>query len=229
MPPSRSTQRSTEYLEVLYGLLHPVGEFRPGEAAKPIAARIADRLGVSRPSASEALQRLIDQGYVTRASSHALALTPAGLEVTEEAIRATRVLESFLAGSLGYDASEVNDLALSIRDGFPPELIDRLHAHAGAPSRCPHGWPIGAAEERAESGGLARLADLAGGEQGAIVSVVENDSALVEWLFDAGLTPGRDLSILDVQPAAGVRTVVLGGTELVVADRAASHVFVQPS
>ncbi|MEH3055425.1 MAG: metal-dependent transcriptional regulator [Patulibacter minatonensis] len=228
MPPSpRSSQRATEYLEVLYSLLYPVGEFRPSEAAKPIAARVAARLGVSRPSASETLQRLNDQGYIERATSHALALTPKGLEVAEQAIRSTRVIERFLADALGYDPAQVHELALQVRDGFTPEMVDRLHAHLGSPERCPHGWLLGAAAERDEADGLARLVDLASGARGAIVGVVETDADLVEWLFSAGLTPGSDVTIVSVESAAGLRTVEVGGNALVVADQAARQVFLQ--
>jgi len=50
-----------DYLEVIYFLAFPIGEYRPaGESA--IAARVAEMLGVSRASAGEMLKRLEDEG-----------------------------------------------------------------------------------------------------------------------------------------------------------------------
>ena len=54
-----------EYLEVIYFLAFPIGEYRPaGESA--IASRVAEMLGVSRASAGEMLKRLEADGLVER-------------------------------------------------------------------------------------------------------------------------------------------------------------------
>jgi len=46
-----------EYLEVIYFLAFPIGEYRPaGESA--IASRVAEMRGISRASAGELLKRL---------------------------------------------------------------------------------------------------------------------------------------------------------------------------
>lgn len=222
----RGSQRTIDYLEVLYGLLFPTGEDRPHEAAAPIAARVADGLGVSRASAGEMLRRLSDQGLVERGPGRALALTPAGIGLAEGGVRATRVLESFLVEYMDYAPAEVHGLALTMRDAFSPAMVDRLHERLGSPERCPHGWPVGAADERAQSAGLQRLIELEAGARCEIIGVAESDSELVGWLFGAGLVPGADLRIRDVQPAAGHVTVGLGRKDVVVADRAASQVFV---
>lgn len=221
------TARAVDYVEVLYGLLFPVGVYRPADAATPIAARVAERLGVSRASAGEMLRRLDEQGLVERGPGRALGLTDAGIALAERGVRATRVIEAFLVDLLGYDAADVHAMAVTMRDAFTPEMIDRLHTRLGSPDRCPHGWPVGAAQERAEAPGLRRLVELEVGARAQVVGVVEGDAELVRWLFGAGITPGADLAIHDVQPAAGHVTVGLAGDELVVGDRAASNVFVE--
>lgn len=227
MTAPRGNSRAVDYVEVLYGLLFPVGEYRPSEAATPIAARVADRLGVSRASAGEMLRRLSEQGLVDRGPGRALALTPEGIALAESGVRATRVIEGFLVDSLGYEPADVHPMAVGMRDAFDPEMIDRLHAKLGSPARCPHGWPIGAADERAEAHRLRRLVELEVGARCEIVGVVESDPELVSWLFGAGLVPGTDLAVRDVQPAAGHVTVELnGGDDVVIGDKAASHVFV---
>jgi DtxR family Mn-dependent transcriptional regulator len=222
-----SSQRAIDYVEILYGLLFPVGEFRPSEAAAPIAARVADRLGVSRASAGEMLRRLAEQGLIERGPGRALSLTPKGIALAEHGVRATRVLETFLVSYLDYPPAEVHALATRMREAFGPEMIDRLHERLGSPARCPHGWPVGADSERRESGGLRRLIELEVGARCEIVGVIEDDPDLIGWLFGEGLVPGAGLRVQEVQPAAGHVTVGVGRKgKVVVGERAARQVFV---
>src|SRR3954467_12787549 len=48
-----------EYLETIYFLAFPIGEYRPeGAGSPPLASRVAEMLGVSRASAGEMLKRV---------------------------------------------------------------------------------------------------------------------------------------------------------------------------
>jgi len=225
-----SSQRAIDYVEILYGLLFPVGEFRPSDAAAPIAARVADGLGVSRASAGEMLRRLAEQGLIERGPGRALALTPKGIALAEHGVRATRVIESFLVSYLDYPPAEVHALATGMRDAFTPEMVDRLHERLGSPERCPHGWPVGAGGGRREAGDLRRLIELEAGARCRIVGVTEDDPDLIGWLFGAGLVPGAGLRVQEIQPAAGHVTVGVGRKgSVVVGERAARQVFVTPT
>ena len=51
-----------EYLETIYFLAFPIGEYRPATESAAIASRVADMLGVSRASAGEMLKRLEADG-----------------------------------------------------------------------------------------------------------------------------------------------------------------------
>ena len=231
MSSPKGQSRAVAYVEALYGLLYPVGEFRPQDAAAPIAARVADQLGVSRPAAGEMLARLVEHGLVDRGPGGTLALTAAGIALAEGGIRATRILETFFIEYLGYAPSEVHALALQARDAFDAELLERVYDRLGSPQRCPHGWPLGAAEERAEAGRLQRLSELQAGDRCEVVGVLESDADLVSWLFEVGLVPGAALEVHDVQRAGGHATVGLGGSanDVVIGDRAARQVFVAPA
>ena len=56
-----------EYLETIYFLAFPIGEYRPLTAGSPtLASRVAEMLGVSRASAGEMLKRLEADGLVER-------------------------------------------------------------------------------------------------------------------------------------------------------------------
>ena len=55
-----------EYLETIYFLAFPIGEYRPATGTNAIASRVAEMLGVSRASAGEMLKRLEADGLVER-------------------------------------------------------------------------------------------------------------------------------------------------------------------
>ncbi len=56
-----------EYLETIYFLAFPIGEYRPlGTGSPTLASRVAEMLGVSRASAGEMLKRLEGEGLIER-------------------------------------------------------------------------------------------------------------------------------------------------------------------
>src|SRR5438094_10577539 len=70
-----------EYLETIYFLAFPIGEYRPAETELPtLASRVAEMLGVSRASAGEMLKRLEADGLVERGEHKEAILTEAGRE-----------------------------------------------------------------------------------------------------------------------------------------------------
>ena len=66
-----------EYLETIYFLAFPIGEYHPQDTTHPtLSSRVAEMLGVSRASAGEMLKRLEAEGLVERGSRKEAILTP---------------------------------------------------------------------------------------------------------------------------------------------------------
>lgn len=219
-----------DYLEAIYALVHPVGDHR-ADAATPIAARVAERLGVSRAAVGETLRRLDDDGLIERMPNRWIALTPAGLERAEQVVRRRRIVERFLADFLDYDPADVAARAQAIGGAFTDEMVDRMHERLGFPARCPHGWPVAPAEEQAENDSLLPLSALTSGEGSEIVRVSKHDGELLTWLYGEGLQPGARVRVEDVQLAAGhFRVRIDGGADgddRLIAEKAARHLFVR--
>src|SRR3970282_927217 len=92
-----------DYLETIYFLAFPIGEYSPDTKGSPtLAVRVADMLGVSRASASEMLKRLEGEGLVRRGEHKEALLTPKGREVAERAVRRHRIIERLLTDFMGY-------------------------------------------------------------------------------------------------------------------------------
>jgi DtxR family Mn-dependent transcriptional regulator len=219
-----------EYLETIYFLAFPIGEYRPQASGSPtLASRVAEMLGVSRASAGEMLKRLEAEGLIERGEHKEALLTAAGRARAEKVVRKHRIIERLLTDFMGYSAAEAHVHADELGDTFSDDMVERIEARLGNPDRCPHGWPVDPAVEQAENNELAPLSDLPAGSRATIVRLAEHDGDLLHWFYDQGLVPGREIVVRDAQPAAGQLTVALNGSERAIGEKAAAGLFVRPA
>jgi DtxR family Mn-dependent transcriptional regulator len=219
-----------EYLETIYFLAFPIGEYSPQSAGSPtLASRVAEMLGVSRASAGEMLKRLEGEGLIKRGEHKEALLTKTGRARAERVVRRHRIVERLLTDFMGYTAAEAHVYADDIGETFSDEMVARIEERLGHPDRCPHGWPVDPAFEQAENRDLAPLAALEPGTKAEIVRLAEHDGELLHWFYDEGLVPGTRIELSKAEPAAGQFTVKLDGREQAIAEKAAAGLFVRPS
>jgi DtxR family Mn-dependent transcriptional regulator len=219
-----------EYLETIYFLAFPIGEYTPrGAGSPPLASRVAEMLGVSRASAGEMLKRLEAEGLIERGVRKEALMTPAGRERAERVVRKHRLIERLLTDFMGYTGAEAHERADELGDTFSEEMIDRIDERLGHPERCPHGWPVDPEVEQAENGDLAPLAALGPGARATIVRLAEHDGELLHWFYDQGLVPGQEIEVRAAEPAADQFTIGLDGSERAISEKAASGLFVRPA
>jgi DtxR family Mn-dependent transcriptional regulator len=217
-----------EYLETIYFLAFPIGEYHPpGAGSPPLAARVAEMLRVSRASAGEMLKRLEAEGLVQRGQRKEAILTATGRERAERVVRKHRIIERLLTDFMGYTGAEAHERADELGDTFSEDMIERIDERLGRPERCPHGWPVDPDVEQAENRELAPLSDVEAGSRATIVRLAEHDGDLLRWFYDQGLVPGRELEVRDAQPAAGQLTVRLEGDDQAIGEKAAAGLFVR--
>ncbi len=216
------------YLETIYLLSFPIGEYGPVARESPaLATRVAELLGISRASAGEMLKRLEADGLVERGERKEILLTPAGREAAEKVIRRHRLIERLLTDFMGYTGREAHEQADALADTFSDDMVERIGERLGHPDRCPHGWPVDPAVEQAENLQLVALTDVEPGTEATIVRLAEHDSALLHWFYDEGLIPETQIEVRAVQPAAGQMVVYVAGDERVIGERAAAGLFVR--
>ncbi len=221
-----------EYLETIYFLAFPIGEYRPlgaGTGSPTLAARVAEMLRVSRASAGEMLKRLEAEGLVERGAHKEALLTAKGRERAERVVRKHRIIERLLTDFMGYTAAEAHVHADVLGDTFTDDMVERIEERLGHPDRCPHGWPVDTEHEQAENLELAPLSALGAGERATIVRLAEHDGDLLHWFYDQGLVPGAEVELQAAHPSAGQFTVRVNGGERSVGDRAAEGLFVRPA
>jgi DtxR family Mn-dependent transcriptional regulator len=185
-----------DYAKAIYAL-----EERGTEAVTTNA--IAERMGVTAASASGMVKRLDGLGLVTHEPYHGVRLTPKGIKVALEVLRHHRLLELYLAESLGVPWDRVHDEAEVLEHVLSEDLEDLISAKLGNPTRDPHGDPIPTRDGRIEERETERLDMLEVGARGIFVRVSDSDPEMLRYLSERGISPGDTFEIVDKQPFDG--------------------------
>jgi DtxR family Mn-dependent transcriptional regulator len=103
---------------------------------------LARELRVSAPSASTMLKKLAALGLLDHRPYKGVRLAPAGERVAVEVIRHHRLLELYLAETLGVHVDDVHAEADRLEHHLSEELEARIDEALGFPTHDPHGDPI---------------------------------------------------------------------------------------
>ncbi len=111
------------YLEVVSGLLRERGIARVKD--------VAERLGVSLPSVSEAVKRLVEMGVVGRDARHGIALRAAGREMAEQLEERHQALKRFMVEVMAMTPERADDVACHVEHCVDRDFAVRLTDLAG--------------------------------------------------------------------------------------------------
>src|SRR6185437_13471141 len=112
------------------------------DGARVSTTALARSQGVAPASASAMVKKLAVLGLVEHAPYRGVALTEAGERVAVEVTRHHRLLELYLAQTLGIDVDQVHDEADRLEHALSEELEARIDEALGFPTHDPHGDPI---------------------------------------------------------------------------------------
>jgi len=103
---------------------------------------VARDQGVSAASASAMVKKLAALELLEHEPYRGARLTDAGERVAVEVIRHHRLIELYLAETLGLDVDDVHDEADRLEHVISEELESRIDRALGFPTHDPHGDPI---------------------------------------------------------------------------------------
>ena len=112
------------------------------EDGKVTVTALARRLNVSDPSASAMVKKLAALELAQHERYRGVELTEAGERVALEVIRHHRLLELYLAETLGLHIDDVHAEADRLEHALSEELESRIDQALGYPTHDPHGDPI---------------------------------------------------------------------------------------
>ncbi|MFN2466233.1 MAG: metal-dependent transcriptional regulator [Candidatus Dormibacteria bacterium] len=200
------SQTISRYLESVY--------YMAAEGERVRAARLAEWMGVSQPTAGATLRRMVRDGLVQISPAKEITLTARGQETAGRIVRRHRVAERWLTDVLGLDWVQADEEAGRLEHALSDEVAERLYQHIGRPTTCPHGNPI-PGSGRARKQRERALHDLAPGTRSTVrrvSEVAEHDAPqLLRFLGDSGLRLGAAVRAVQHNPGAGTVTVEVGG------------------
>jgi DtxR family Mn-dependent transcriptional regulator len=196
-----------EYLETMLSLAE--------EGVPVIQARIAERLGRSAPSVSEMLDRLIEDGYVSR-EGRRLSLTESGRTLAEKVVRKHRLAERLLVDVIGLEWHKVHREAGRWEHVISDDVEARLVELLGDPATCPHGNPIPGSLSTGVSVSTRPLTEVGSGERVRLVRIseeVELNQGSLRLLGEGGFIPGVVAVVGDRDGEDNLEVQVEGGDE----------------
>jgi DtxR family transcriptional regulator, Mn-dependent transcriptional regulator len=127
-------------------------------------------------------------------------------------LRHHRLLELYLATSLGVPWDRVHDEAEVLEHVLSEELEELIAAKLGNPTRDPHGDPIPSVDLVIEEVPTESLATMDPGRGGAFVRISDADPEMLRYLAERGIKPGDECEVVDRQPFDGPLFVRFGDT-----------------
>ena len=218
-PDKELTSAVEDYLKAIYAL--------GAEGKRATTSALAERMQVSAPSATAMMKRLAELGLVERAPYRGVVLTDKGRLCALEVLRHHRLLERYLADSLGMSLDEVHDEADRLEHVLSEKLEARIDESLGFPTHDPHGDPIPDAKLRVAAGEATTLASIGPGEQATVRRVPDGDPELLRYLAELGLVPGETVTVNAVEPFGGPVTVRVGGGERPISRELAARIGVE--
>src|SRR5215471_14789175 len=216
------TEVVSRYLEAVY--------YMQTENEPVRSARLADWLGVSRPTVTVALRRLTRDGMVRLNGRKEIELTERGEQEAAAIVRRHRIMERWLTDALGLDWVTADEEAARLEHAVSDLVEQRLWEALGRPTSCPHGNPIPGYAEF--SPGERRLSALEQGLQATVTRISEvaerEAPALLRYLLERRLVPGMHVEIREVDTVGRTLSVHTADREITLSHETASKVWTLP-
>jgi DtxR family transcriptional regulator, Mn-dependent transcriptional regulator len=218
-PVRKLSESVQDYVKELYKLQ---GDGRASTSA------VAERMGVAPASATSMLKKLATLGLAEHEPYRGARLTASGERVAIEMIRHHRLLEQYLAKSLGVSIDAVHAEADRLEHALSEELEALIDASLGFPTHDPHGDPIPSADLELDRSELRGLDQLEPGARAVVRRVPDSDRELLRYLNELGLVPGEVVELVASAPFSGPVTVRARGVEHPFARELAARIGVVP-
>jgi DtxR family Mn-dependent transcriptional regulator len=195
---------SADYLEALYEIEE--------EGFPMVQAEIARWMGVSRPSVSEHVKRLVGDGLLT-ADGRTLGFTGAGRAMAVALVRRHRLAEHLLIDVIGLPWHQAHQEAEVWERVISAQVEARLVDILGDPGACPHGNPIPGSSHEIDVTRLTALKDVTPGSTVTLRRLTEDlelELAVMRFLEESGLMPGAEIVVDGVGPDGSMSLSVAG-------------------
>lgn len=190
-----------------------------------IQARIAERLQVSRPSVSEMIKRMNEEGLVVVSGGH-ISLTARGEELGQRVVRRHRLAERFMTDILGLSWALAHREAGRWEHVMSDEVEEAMRERLGNPTTCPHGNPIPGSGYTAPNS--IPLGEVESGQKFTVSRIPEElefSPGMLEFLEEINLVPGTS-GVVASRLDEGKMAVTVNGADIIVDSFATERILV---
>jgi DtxR family transcriptional regulator, Mn-dependent transcriptional regulator len=210
-----------DYLEALYEMEE--------EGIPTQQARLAEWLGVTPASVSEAVKRLTGRDLLTVGQARRLRFTSRGRRAARTLVRRHRLAERFLVEVVGLPWHLAHEEATRWGHVISDRVEERLVEILGDPGSCVHGNPIPGSRNEARTDDLVPLHDVEAGTRVRLERLTEDlelDLSVMRYFEDSGLMPGAEIRVLATAPD-GTMTLEVGGEKVGLGGHLADNLWVR--
>ena len=208
-----------DYIKTIYEL----------EVAKkrPATKVLADLLGVQMASVTGMVKYLAVEGFLKHVPYRGFKLTPKGRGLALQMLRRHRLIELFLAQTLGLGWDEVHADAEQMEHAVSDALIERIDEYLGHPQFDPHGSPIPGVDGKVVARRGVPIAQLKAGDDGTVIEVEDKDPDFLRFVSSLGIRIGSTVEVIGTEPYGGLVRLRLGKRNVVMGTEAAARVRIE--
>ncbi|MEX0753983.1 MAG: metal-dependent transcriptional regulator [Actinomycetota bacterium] len=211
---------AAEYLEALYEMAE--------ESIPTVQARLADWMGVSRASVSEAVKRLTRDGLVAT-NGRELTFTPEGEALARVLVRRHRLAEHFLIRIIGLPWHKAHEEAERWERVISDDVEARMVELLNDPGACPHGNPIPGSANEVDYENLVALKDVPSGDTATLRRLTEDlelELEVMRFFEESGLMPGATIEVRSVAPD-GTMSLQVAGAPVALGSHLSDNLWVE--
>ncbi len=209
-----------DYLGIMFLLA------RDGETVN--GSRLADLLGVTPPTVTNTLKRMVRDGLITMDAAHLPHLTEAGDDAASSVLRKHMLAEWMLNRVINW--SKLHREAHELEHAISDEVEVAMLAELNNPQVCPHGNPFPGHEDAVSN--WVPLTQAARGERGTIRRIhefAEGNAAVLAFLEEKGIAPGQAVTIEEILPFNETITLCVDERHVSLGFAIARYIFMEPA
>lgn len=204
-----------DYLSLIYALER--------DHMPVVGAHLAEVLGVSPPTVTNTLKRLVRDGFVVM-DAQGTRLTKKGLESARTVVRRHMLTEWMVVRHLPW--SRLHQEAHNLEHAISAETEAALLAELGNPETCPHGNPLPGYEKAVA--GWVPLTETAAGDQliiRRIHELAEHNAELMAFLEKNGIVTGAPVTVRQILPFNQTVELQVGQAQVTLGFAAARYIY----
>lgn len=210
-----------DYLEALYEM--------DEEGIPTRQARLAEWLGVTAASVSEAVKRLTARDLVEIGDGRRLRFTRQGRNAARTLVRRHRLAERFLVEVIGLPWHLAHEEATHWGHVISEQVEERLVDILGDPGSCVHGNPIPGSRNEVRVDDLRPLHDVEPDTRVRLERLTEDlelELSVMRYFEESGLMPGAEIRVLGTAPD-GTMTLEVAGEKVGLGGHLADNLWVR--